>query len=902
MSQSRERTFNQEMKEAQEYWLRSLSRQIGESGLRPDSPRPAHYSPRTATLEIVLPDSAFQKLYRLTNSSPFLVYAALLAALKVCLHKYTGSETVVVGSPSRLSGNGEREIGNALSIVNAVHGQMSFREILMQVRESLIEAYARQHYPFTRLVTDFGLDKTEHKCPLFDIALVLSNIHHELPEVRNDITLTFRHSTEGLSGVLEYRPALFRAESIRRFAGHFLRLMDAALENVNARVRELEMLTEAERYQLLFEFNDTTTPYTQGQAIHRLFEAQVERTPDATALFFEGEKLTYKELNERANHLAHHLRGLGVRAESLVGIYMESSLELIVGLMAVLKAGGAYVPLDPSYPRERIVFMIRDAQLPLLLTEHRLVENLKEYQGRLVCLDTDWDLITRETSGANLPDGAGADNLAYVIYTSGSTGAPKGVMVEHQGVCNLAEAQSQAFGVGPESRVIKFASISFDASVSEMFMALTTGAILCLSSRSTIFSGTPLIHLLRTQSITTATIPPAMLSVLPVEELPELRTIISAGEACPPEIAKRWSEGRRFFNAYGPTETTVCASLAEVCPQLLKDYQSVPIGRPLANTKIHLLDSFFKPVPLGAAGELCVGGVGLARGYLNQPALTAEKFVPHPFSAEPGARLYRTGDLARYLRDGQVEFLGRLDRQVKVRGYRVEPNEIENLLRQRQEVRDAVVVARQDRLGNACLVTYVVPEPGSVESINDWQTALREKLPEYMIPSAFVILRELPLTPNGKVDKRALPAPDWLRSEKRADFVAPSTPVEKKLAEIWSELLGIQKTGTGERIVVSIHDHFFDLGGHSLLAVRMFSKIREAFGVELPLKLIFTSAPTISGLAGAIDRHLVEMADAEEFASVLRELDGLSDGEIRHLLESEETLAQPDQPSEGAVS
>jgi amino acid adenylation domain-containing protein len=546
--------------------------------------------------------------------------------------------------------------------------------------------------------------------------------------------------------------------------------------------------------------------------------------------------------------------------------------------------------------------MLQDSQARVLITQQQLEERLPEFQGEVLRLEADGQAFASES--AEQPDSSvRPENLAYVIYTSGSTGQPKGVQVEHRSLCNLAAAQSRTFGVRPESHVIQLASFSFDASVSEIFMALVRGATLCLGYSENVFSADAFVQLVREQEVTIATIPPAVLSVLPLEELKGLETIIAAGERCPSEVAARWSAGRRFFNAYGPTETTVCATMAECSTE---DNSQPPIGRPIDNARVYLLDADLQCVPPGAAGELCVGGVCLSRGYLNRPDLTAEKFVPDQFSAEPGARLYRTGDSARYRPDGQLEYLGRHDQQVKIRGFRIEIGEVEAALNAHPAVRDGAVIVREDVPGEKRLVAYALTNAtgnatgdatGDAASdateksdAAEIRESLRHRLPDYMVPSSVVLLETMPLTSNGKIDRRALAASDRERTT-REEFVAPRNSIERKLAEIWSELLGIEQVDVNDRFLVSIHDHFFDLGGHSLMAVRMFSRVREAFGVELPLNLIFTSAPTIAGLAQAIEQYMVETADVSEVVAMLKELDELSDEEIKALLESEEEEA-----------
>jgi amino acid adenylation domain-containing protein len=839
--QSKTLTFDRELIEERDYWVEKLSHAAGSASLRLDHDRAASECSDISVIQINLPDPLITRLAKITGDSPFLVNAVLMASLKICLHKYTGSKTVIVGTPCRRRDDGPAPKPNALAMIDHVDGQMSVREFLMNVRGTLVEGYARQNYPFARLVKDLGLESRDDRCPLFDIALVFENIHGELPELTNDITIRFVKSETGIPGRVEYRTKLFNRDTIERLTNHWMNLLNAALDNVETRICDLQMLTEAERHQLLVEWNDTETEFASDSCIHELFEAQAVKTPEAVALVFDGQQLSYRELNERANQLARHLRALGVGPETLVAVCMERCFELVVGVLGILKAGGAYVPLDAANPSERLAFVLNDTQARVLLSKEGMLEKLPACDAELVCLDRDWETISRERC-ENLVGVATAENLAYVIYTSGSTGQPKGVMIKHQGVCNLAESQARAFGVRSDSRVLQFAPSCFDASVSEIFMALTQGAALCLGNRNDLFYGSALAALLREQAITTVTLPPTALSTLADEEISGLETIIVAGESCPAGIAARWSAGRSFINAYGPTEVTVCASLMK-CTAEYPD--GPPIGYPLANTQIYLLDSDLQPVPSGVPGELYVGGTGLGRGYLNRPELTAEKFIPNPFSVEAGARLYKTGDLAMYQSDGAIEFLGRIDHQVKLRGYRIELGEVETVLTKHPAVREAVVIARDDIRGLKRLIAYLVP--GAELSADGLKTFLSEYLPDYMIPAAFVMLDELPLTISGKVDRRALPEPDQEDAEQGAGFVAPATAVEEMLAGIWSELLGKRQVGR--------HQSFFELGGHSLLATQILSRVREVFKVELPLYELF-ERPTVAQQAASVETLL----------------------------------------------
>jgi amino acid adenylation domain-containing protein len=621
-------------------------------------------------------------------------------------------------------------------------------------------------------------------------------------------------------------------------ASSYQTLLKSILTNPEERVSALPLLTQAERHQLLVEWNDTKVEYPFDKCIHQLFEEQVELTPDSEAVLFEDKKLTYRELNQRANCLAHHLRTQGVGPEVLVGICVERSLEMVVGLLGILKAGGAYVPLDPAYPKERLAFMLEDASVGVLLTQARLVESLPKYQGRIVCLDTDWEIIERQ-SEENPGCSFTPENLAYVIYTSGSTGKPKGVLVAHSGVSNLATALIEICDVQPNSRVLQFCSLSFDGSVTELVMALLSGATLVMGTRDSMLPGPSLIQLLRDFEITTVALLPSVLAVLPANELPALRTVIAAGEACSRDLLAKWSSGRRFFNGYGPTECTVCTTMIECTDSKV----APPIGRPLPNTQVYILDAQKQLVPIGVPGELYIGGVGVTRGYLNRPELTADRFIPNPFSNDSGSRLYKTGDLVRYLRDGNIEYLGRIDHQVKIRGFRIELGEIEAVLRQNPAVEDAVVIGKEYDFHDKRLVAYVVPSQEQVFSTSELRRYLKQKLPDHMVPSAFVRLEALPLTPNDKVDRRALPMPDRIRSVAET-FAPPLTPFEEALAGIWSEVLRLDSVG--------IHDNFFELGGHSLLATQVISRLPQAFGIELPLQTIF-EAPTLGELSERLE-------------------------------------------------
>jgi amino acid adenylation domain-containing protein len=864
--------YNEQTEETKDYWRGKLSNLTESSYLFADYERPSTYLDEREQLAVTLPAQVCERLNKLSGNSPFLLYTALHAALKVCLHKHSGSTRIVVGSPSRKILEEANAPANALCIVDEVRGEMSFKQLLVNVRETLLEAYARQNYPFARLVRDLKLERVENRNPLFDVAVALADIHAPLPSVRNDLTFTFnRESDERITATVEFNQNLFKRRSIERFTAHFVRVLEQALEDSSRSISALQMLSEEERHLLLVSWNDTSVARRGSLTVQRLFEEHARRTPNAVALVFEDRQLSYAEVNARANQLAHRLRALGVATEVPVAICLERSAELIVGMLAILKAGGAYLPLDPAYPTERLAYILRDAGVRVALSSERLAEKLSGHDIQLVCLETEAATIALECE-ENPAVEVAEDNLAYVIYTSGSTGRPKGALLPHRGLSNLVHAQAEAFGVDSSSRVLQFASASFDASVSEVFGTLAAGATLILAPQSSLMPGEPLARLLREQSITTVTLPPSALAVLPETELPGLQTIIVAGEACPASLVARWSKGHRFINAYGPTETTVCASAA-VCAE---DGSKPSIGKPIANTTIYLLDENLEPLPVGVPGQLYIGGDGLARGYLHRPDLTAERFIPNPFSASAGQRLYDSGDRARFLPDGAIDFLGRLDQQVKIRGFRIELGEIEAVLNEHEEIKEAVVIVREAANGEKRLVAYVVAAIGTGVEASQWRAYMKERVPEYMIPSVFVEIGEMPLTVSGKIDRQALPE---VEREEGTSYEPPRTAIEESLAGIWKQVLGVERVG--------IHDNFFELGGHSLLAMQLNSRVCQMFQIEIGINSIF-GAPTVATLAELIEKEQTgQQADDLSLEDMLREIESLSMDDIDTALSDE---------------
>ena len=842
------------------YWKQQLGGELPVLELPTDRPRLPVQTYRGARQSFELSKDLTDALKALSRREGVTLFMTLLAAFKTLLYRYTGQEDVIVGVPIANRNRAEIEglIGffvNTLVLRSNLSGIPSFRELLGRVREVALGAYAHQDMPFEMLVEELQPERDMSYNPLFQVMFVLQNapmpdwefsgltlssLAVDSKTAKFDLSLSLTETEQGLIGVFGYNRDLFDEATIARTVGHLQILLEGVVADPDKRIYELPILTEAERHQLLVEWNDTEADYPQDKCIHQLFEEQVERTPDHVAVVFEDQKLTYRELNAKANQLAHYLQKLGVGPEVLVGICVERSLEMLVGLLGILKAGGAYVPLDLRAPRTRLTFMLEDAKARVLLTQQGLVERFSEYGGHVVCLDTNWDTIKRENV-KNPTSGVATNNLVYVIYTSGSTGKPKGVLVEHHSLGTLAApARSQPYNVKPDSRVLQFAPLSFSTSVPEIFMTLLVGATLYLAKQESLLPGSGLTCLLRNQAITNVKVTPSVLAAMPDEEFPALQTIAVIGENCSAELVTRWATGRQFLNSYGATEASIYGTVAECINEKLNP----SIGRPLANTQIYLLDSNLQPVPIGVSGELHIASAGLARGYLNQPNLTVERFIPNPFSNEPGARMYKTGDLAYYLPDGNIILLGRIDNQIKIRGFRIELEEIEAVLVQHSTVRKAVVTAREDVPGNKRLVGYVVLNQNQTATIDELPRFLKQKLPDYTVPSAFVFLNALPLNPNGKIDHHVLPAPDQLRPEQLVTFVEPCTPIEKQIADIWTQVLRVEQ--------VSIYDNFFDLGGHSLLATQVISRLRQTFSMELPLRSLF-ELPTVAELAKRIE-------------------------------------------------
>ncbi|HEX7239719.1 MAG TPA: amino acid adenylation domain-containing protein, partial [Longimicrobiaceae bacterium] len=842
-----------------------------------DGPAPGRFRMELPKAETAALEAAARR-HRLTVNTLFQGTWALL------LSRYAGEEdvlfgAVVSGRPGELPGV-EETVGlfiNTVPVRARVEPRERLPEWLAALQRQLAAAREHAYTPLVQIRSWTGVPASQ---PLFESVLVFQN--HPVEDVvaggERGFTVRVEEATEQADLPLtlvavpgarlrleaEYRRDRFAPEAVERLLEQLRALLTGIAADPGRTLGELDLLSAAERRRMLEEWSGTPGE-PASLPVHESFAARVRERPDAVAVVAGEERLTYAELDARSARLAGALRRRGVAPEDRVALHLERGAEMVVAMLAALRAGCAFVPLDPAYRSERLARMLADSGARVAVTQPGLEAGVAREGVEVV--------LAGEESGEGGTAEVSPDQLAYVVYTSGSTGAPKGVAVPHGALAAVVDACARLHGIGPETRLLQTYSFGFDPAVLDVFMALTTGAELHVAGREDQLAPERLAELLRTHAITAAALPPALLGAIPEDGLPDLRTVIAGGEACPPETVARWSRGRRFFVAYGPTETTVVATALEVDGPV----RGAPLGRPVPGVRAGVVDAEGRPLPAGVPGELLVGGAGVARGYLGRPDLTAERFVPDELSGEAGARAYRTGDRARRGADGTLEFLGRMDQQVKVRGFRIEPGEVEAVLAAHPSVREAVVTAREDAPGERRLVGYVTG-CGTGISTDDLRAHARERLPEHMVPSAFVVLEALPLTPGGKIDRRALPAPE--RGADPTAYVAPRTPVEEVLAEIVAEVLGLERVG--------VEDGFFDVGGHSLLATRVLARIRRAFGVDLPMRALFES-PTVAGLAAWLAAEPAEVpvageVDGEVLDAVLDRLEELSDEEVMRLL------------------
>ena len=854
------------------YWQQQLAGVPALLSLPTDRPRPAVQTFAGAHYQFDLSLALTQKLTQLSQEQGATLFMTLLAAFNALLYRYTEQEDIVVGTPIANRNRSEIEglIGffvNTLVLRTDVSGNPTFSELLLRVRSMAMDAYAHQDLPFEMLVETLQPERDLSHSPLFQVDFVLQNEPLAQVELTGltvsqlstanatakfDLTLGMEYTATGLRGGWEYNTDLFDRQTIERLAGHFVTLLEAIAIDPQSRISQLPMLTEVEQRQLLIEWNHTEADYPYDRCIHQLFEAQVERTPDAVAVIFAGQSLTYQELNIQANQLAHYLQAVGVEPDVLVGIYVERSLAAIVGLLAVLKAGGAYVPLDPDYPHQRLVDMCEDAQIAVLLTQQSLINDVPVRGIETIEIDAVAQILTAQ-SQSNPVSAVSPENLLCVLYTSGSTGKPKGVMLAHQALVNHSCSISDVFGLTSADRVLQFASLGFDVAAEEIFPTWLTGGTVVLRPAQMFATLADFADFIDRERLSVLNITPAywhewaVAVSQAVATVPSsLRLVAVGGDAVLPETVTIWQQwvGDRVkcLNVYGPTEASVTAIVHNLLQPQSGKSNSVLIGQPIANTKVYILDRDLQPVPIGVRGELHLCGLRLARGYLNRPELTAEKFVVNPFEQSPFDRLYKTGDVARYLPDGKIECFGRIDNQVKIRGFRIELGEVEAVLNQHLDVQTCCAIVREDTPGDKYLVAYLVAHERRVPLISELRQFLASNLPLYMVPQAFVFLKSLPLTTNRKVDRNALPVPD-LSGDRRDRYVAPRNPIEEMLSQIWTQVLKLESVG--------IYDNFFEIGGHSLLATQVVSRIRSLFEVELPLRSLFAAA-TVAELADLV--------------------------------------------------
>ncbi len=809
----------------------------------------------TASQTLLLSPKLSQSIKVLTIQEKVTLFDSFLTAFQILLNRYTGQTEMIVGTPAiepnSLKTNSHLDIlENILLLPLQLNSQNSFKELLRQVFQITLDAQARQKIPLSTELSK-KLIQDPNNTPLFQVLFELKSISEEALEncdsdwqtLNLDLTLKIIEQPEELSCVFSYNSNLFNGATITRMMGHFQVLLESIVAHPEQQVATFPLLTTAESQQILVAWNDTKVDYPNDKCIHQLFEEQVARTPKAIAIIFEEQELTYHELNQKANQLAHYLQEIGVKSEVLVGICVERSIEMVVSILAILKAGGAYVPLDPSYPINRIAYMLEDAKVSVLITQHSLNLELPQQQTKVIYLEQFTPAIALNDN-QNLTDTATPSSLAYVIYTSGSTGKPKGVQIEHRTAVNLLTSIAREPGIDANDTLLSVTTISFDIAVAEIFLPLIVGAKLVVVSRQIATDGNRLLQALDQFQVTFMQPTPVSWKILLAAGWQGSKNLkmISTGEALSKELAKQLeNKGASLWNLYGPTETTIWSSVHQV----EANQESISIGRPLANVKYYILDSNLMPLPIGVPGELYIGGDCLARGYFNRPELTAERFIADPFSDQPQARMYKTGDLARYSEDGTVICIGRLDRQVKIRGFRIEIEEIESVILQYPGVQAAVVVVQENAIGYQRLVGYLVNEPNAIVLKEELRPFLQQQLPAHMIPLGFVTLDALPLTLNGKIDPKALPPADFLTQAVAETFVTPRNELEAQLVSVWEKVLEVKPVG--------IKDDFLELGGSSLLAITLVSEIEKALQQKIPLNAL-SNLTTVEQMARSFEQ------------------------------------------------
>jgi amino acid adenylation domain-containing protein len=881
------------------YWKKHLGDAPPRLNLPTDRPRPPKQTYRGAKCFALFPATLTSSLKDLSRRENVTLFMTLLAGLKTVLHRYAGQDGITVGTPIANRNRGEIEgligfFANTLVLYTDFSGNPTFRELLARVRQVALQAYTYQDLPFEKLVERLGVERDESTPPLFQVllsfknepadvelpSLTLSALRVEPETAKFDLAVDIVELERGLSVGITYNTELFEAETVRRLLGHYLTLLECAAADPEQRVTGLRLLTEEEERRQVVEWNEVGGEYEWGGGVGEEIGRRAKECGGEVAVEWGGEAVTYEELNRSADRLARYLVRLGVGKEVRVGLYAERSIETCIALLGILKAGGTYVPLDPNYPRERLSFMAKDAGPAVVLVGGRLDGAVLDCSAKLVSLKEDWDAVMSEEEGDPLP-GVTADDAAYVIYTSGSTGRPKGVVGLHRGILNRVAWMQELYPFEANEVCCQKTSLSFVDSVWETLGPLMSGAKLVVIHDETVRDARRLVHVLGKKGVTRVVLVPSLLRAVLDEHhdlgalLPRLKYCVSSGEALPVELARRFSAAMphsKLLNLYGSSEVAADATWHEAGDGDAPT--RVPIGRPIANTKSYILDTHLRLLPVGVTGELYIGGHGLARGYLGNPALTAANFIPNPFGDERGSRLYKTGDLARHLPDGTIEYVGRNDRQVKLRGYRIELGEIEAALEHHPSVREAVVITRQGTTGEKQLIAHLLLRPGQEINATALRTFSREKLPEYMVPAGFVLTDSVPLTPGGKIDRRALAELVTVEQRAESEAAPPRTQTQEMLAEIWRKLLKVETVG--------IYDNFFELGGHSLLATQVITKVRDAFEVNLPQRAMF-DAPTIAGLSDLIARGRVG-PESTELEEVLKEVEALTADEAHDAL------------------
>ncbi|TCP54488.1 amino acid adenylation domain-containing protein [Tumebacillus sp. BK434] len=883
------------------FWKQTLDGSDFVLNIPTDYPRPAVQDFKGARVFLDIPLDTANRLKEIGKKEGASAFMTLLAVYYALLFRYTGQEDLLVGTPFANRNRGEMEgvIGYFLTSVvlrTQVQPDLTFKELLRRVKDVSLTAYANNDIPFGLLLDELKPPRDGSRNPIFQACFVYVDVMEdklELPQLelkyeltdaetaKYDLTIGLMEVEEGITGFFEYAPAMFRKETIEQINRHWLKLIEAVIENPELKVNDMPLFSPDEEQQLLVEWNDTARPLPERPLLHELFEAQAAKTPEATALILGEETLTYGELNERANRLANYLQARGVEHETLVGVYMERSFEMIVSMLAVLKAGGAHIMLEPSYPQERLAAMIADAGMHLVLTQQAMLGRLPAHAAQEIAVDAAWPQIAAESAAKPYVE-VGERSLAYIMYTSGSTGRPKGAMIEHRSVVNTMLHLIERFGITANDRLFLKSLVGFDGTVLEFYAPLLSGAAIVIAEEGGHHDVVYLIREMKKQAVTAMQMIPSVMNLLietqGIEEVTSLKHLFLGGEAISPSLKQRIHERLphvMLHNIYGPAETTVFSTDYTFVHS--DDRAVIPIGRPIANINVYVLDTHLNPVPVGVYGELHIGGIGVMRGYLNRPELDAERFVPHPFLPD-GGRLYKTGDIVRWLPDGTLEYQGRIDNQVKISGVRIEAGEVEGALLQHPSVQHAAVLVREDQPGQKRLVAYLI---GEVTASNELREFLKTRLPDAMIPTAFLFVDEFPLSPNGKLDRSALPKPEVDEKVYERDYVAPRTDLEDLLAGIWREILALPKVG--------VQSNFFELGGQSLNAMQMIGRVRETFQIEVPVTKLF-SVTTIAGLAELLTEYEQKPGQAEAIARLRKKLMNMTEEEKRAMLEAKKKV------------